>query len=514
MFRKNKLHVIGKLIKGGVLVLNKLVFRAKKKDDQYEVLYNLLNTAKTTAFGLEFNFQRLLKSKNIKREFARNIPISDYHSLHENWWVKIHNGAEDVTWPGMPHYFALSSGTTGNVAKKIPVTDEMLKSFRKAGVRQIAALAEFDLPPEFFEKDILMLGSSTDLSNVDGHLEGEISGINTSNIPFWFKRHYKPGEEIANISDFDEKIQRIAEESADWDVGAISGIPSWVELMMKKVIEYNRADDIHDVWPNLAVFTSGGVAFEPYETSFNSLLKHPIKIINTYVASEGFIAFQANPKTNNMELITDCGIYYEFARMNTRNINEDGSLKQTVQTITLENVRENIEYVLVVSSCAGLWRYTIGDTIKFTNVERNEIQITGRTKFFLNVVGSQLSVNKMDVALKELSEVYNLDINEYTVCAKRIKGKFYHCWYLGTNSDVSESKLAEQLDALLKLSNKNYKVARSKALKGVKVKTISPQVFYNWNEKNKKKGGQVKTARVMKEEVFLEFEKFIEGEKS
>lgn len=503
--------MLGKVIKSGVRLLNKIVFRAKKRDDQYEVLYSLLNTAKETEFGKEYSFGKLLRAKNIKREFAHKVPISDYKTMDEKWWNKIHNGVENVTWPGTPHYFALSSGTTGNKAKKIPVTDDILKDFKKAGVRQIAALDEFNLDPEFFEKDMLMLGSSTDLAYNNGHLEGEISGITTSNIPFWFKGYYKPGEEIANIADFDEKIQRIAEESGNWDVGALSGIPSWMELMMKKVIEYNGAKDIHDVWPNLAVFTSGGVAFEPYEKSFNTLLKHPIKIINTYVASEGFIAYQSHPGTSNMELVTDCGIYFEFVPMNPDSLNEDGSVKQDVHTITLENVEENVDYILLISTSAGLWRYTIGDTIQFTNLERNEIMITGRTKFFLNVVGSQLSVNKMDEAINGLVKRYDIKIAEYTICAKRIDGEFHHCWYIGTEENIDEKEAAKSLDELLKDANKNYKVARSKALKGVVVKTIPTQLFYDWSERNKKKGGQVKTARVMKEEDFLEFEKFVDG---
>jgi len=175
----------------------------------------------------------------------------------------------------------------------------------------------------------------------------------------------------------------------------------------------------------------------------------------------------------------------------------------------LNNVELNKEYVLIISTVAGAWRYIIGDTIEFKDIERAEIKITGRTKFFLNTVGSQLSVNKLDDAITYLEETFNIEIKEYTICAKRYDGEFYHSWYLGTSDDIKPDVLAKSLDDFLK-DNKNYRVARSKALKGVKVKTIPSPVFYEWNAANKKKGGQVKMERVMTEEKFAEWETFVE----
>lgn len=355
-----------------------------------------------------------------------------------------------------------------------------------------------------------MLGSSTDLQKEGDHKEGEISGISASNIPFWFRGYYKPGEEISKIDEWDERVQKIAENAGNWDIGALSGIPSWMELMLKKVIEHNKLNNIHEIWPNLQVYASGGVAFEPYEKSFEKLWGKPVQVIDTYLASEGFLAIQNRPKTHSMKLILDNGVYFEFVPFKPEFINQDGSITKDAPVIPLAEVNEEEEYVLLISTVSGAWRYIIGDTIKFTDKEKYEIRITGRTKFFLNVVGSQLSVNKMNDAVKDLEARFDMSIPEFVVAAKRGEdGEYYHFWYLGTQDKNDELELGEALDDSLQKANKNYKVARSKALKGVKVNLVDPNMFHEWNAVNKKKGGQVKMEKVMNEEKFKEWETFI-----
>lgn len=501
--------IVGSLIKSLIDLRDTIVSEPEAEEAQQEVLTKLLKKAKDTQFGKHYDFESILKADDIQKTFAEKVPYFDYNKLNAEWWHKLHDGEKDVTWPGRPPYFAVSSGTTGKSSKRIPVTDEMLESIRKAGIKQVSALSNFDLPPDFFEKEIMMLGSSTDLEKEGDHKEGEISGISASNIPFWFRGYYKPGEEISKIEEWDERVQRIAENAKNWDIGALSGIPSWLELMMKKVIEYNNLDNIHDIWPNLQVYASGGVAFEPYEKSFNALLARPITVIDTYLASEGFLAVQARPDTNAMKLILDNGIYFEFVPFKAEYINQDGSIVDDAPVISLDEVEEEKDYVLLISTVSGAWRYLIGDTIKFTDVKRKEIRITGRTKFFLNVVGSQLSVNKMNDAVQELEEKFDIKIPEFTLAAVRIDGEFHHHWYLGTEGDTPEEELKEALDESLKNANKNYKVARSKALKGVKVTKVHPDIFPEWSAANKKKGGQVKMEKVMDEEKFAKWEKFV-----
>jgi len=503
--------ILGNIIKGVIELKDTFTSEVIHEKAQEQVLKELLETAKSTQFGKFYDFESILETSNVQQSFAKHVPYFDYNKINVEWWHKYHEDESNVTWPGKPSYFALSSGTTGKTSKRIPVTDAMIEAIRNAGIKQVFALKNFDLPADFFEKEIMMLGSSTDLEENNDHLEGEISGISASNIPSWFRGYYKPGEEISQIEDWDERVQRIAERAKDWDIGALSGIPSWIELMLQKVIDHHNLNHIHEIWPNLQVYTSGGVAFGPYEKSFNALLGKPITVIDTYLASEGYIATQVRPETDAMQLNTDNGIYFEFVPFKPEYINEDGSLKDEAPALTLDQVELNQDYVLIISTVSGAWRYLIGDTIEFTNIERAEIKITGRTKFFLNTVGSQLSVNKMDAAMRELEEQFDTTIPEYTICAKRgDDDEFYHYWYLGSDvKGVDNSTIAEALDESLKSANKNYKVARSKALKGVKVKVISPNRFYDWNERNKKKGGQVKMERVMGDEKFADWEAFI-----
>ncbi len=503
------MSIKGSIIKGAIHLKDQLTPKVNNIEAQESVLENLLSMAKDTAFGKTYNFEALLASENRAKAFAKQIPYFDYNTLKTEWWDRVINGEDNVTWPGNPDYFALSSGTTGKKSKRIPVTNAMIDAIKNAGIKQVEALSNFNLPASFFDKDIMMLGSSTDLNERNGNLEGEISGITASRIPFWFEGFYKPGKAIAKIDDWDARVLEIAKNAKNFDIGALSGIPSWIELMLEKVIAYNKVDNIHDIWPNLKVYTSGGVAFAPYEKSFNKLLAHPITVIDTYLASEGFIAFQERPDTDAMRLVTDNGIYFEFVPFLPEYINEDGSLKQDAPSITLAEVELNQDYVLLISTVSGAWRYLIGDTIEFTDVERAEIKITGRTKFFLNVVGSQLSVNKMNAALVKMEEQFNIEIPEFTLAAVKINDEFHHHWYLGTTTTVKDKTLAEALDVLLQDANKNYKVARTKALKGVKVTAVAPEVFSNWSGAQKKKGGQVKMERVMSEARFKDWEAFV-----
>ncbi|PQJ79151.1 GH3 family domain-containing protein [Polaribacter porphyrae] len=502
--------ILGNIIKGVINLTDTLTSEKNPVEAQQEVLKNLLQTAKNTKFGKKHHFETILMSDDIQESFADVVPYFDYNKINEKWWSQLHEGKEDVTWPGKPSYFALSSGTTGKTSKRIPVTDEMIEAIKNAGIKQVLALNNFNLPADFFEKEIMMLGSSTDLQEKNDHLEGEISGITASNIPFWFKGYYKPGENIAKIDDWDERVSHIAKNAKNWDIGALSGIPAWIELMLQKVIEYHNVDNIHEIWPNLKVYTSGGVAFSPYEKSFKALLGKPVTVIDTYLASEGYIATQTRPETDAMQLNFDNGIYFEFVPMNPDYIKPDGSLKKNAPSISIEDVQLNQDYILIISTVSGAWRYLIGDTIAFTDIEKAEIKITGRTKFFLNTVGSQLSVNKMDDAIQTLEEKFNTKISEYTICAKRFEdGEFYHSWYLGSDITADENEIADALDNALKEANKNYKVARSKALKGVKVNVIPVDKFHAWSDKNKKKGGQVKMERVMKEKKFKKWEAFV-----
>lgn len=465
---------------------------------QADQLRSLLDEAKGTAFGVYYNFQDLLEQEDIIKAYQQRVPLHSYRDIHQRWW-KQQQDHPNITWPGQPGFFALSSGTTGKKSKRIPITDDMLAVFRNVGQAQIAALANFNLDPAMFEKDVLMLSSSADLKPRKHHLEGEISGINSYNIPGWFDGFYKPGKAIAQLDNWEKRVTAIAEAAPQWDVGAIAGIPSWVRMMLLKIIEIHDLKNIHELWPNLQLYATGGVAFGPHRKSFAALVERPLTIMDTYLASEGFFAFTARPDTMEMQLAIDHGMFYEFIPFDARGFDETGQLLDDPEVLHLGQVEVNQEYALVVSTPTGAWRYLIGDTIKFSCLERYELSISGRTKYFLNVVGSQLSEEKLNAAVGHLAEEEQIEINEYAVAAvKNAAGEYEHQWVLGTSESLAPDVAAQKLDQALQAANKNYRVARQKALRGVSARVVASESIYSWLETRKKKGGQIKVPKVMK----------------
>ncbi len=508
--------VLGNIIKATLGITEMIIPEKSAIEAQNDILKHLLERAKNTEFGKYYHFDRILKEKDIRKAYTATIPYHDYNAMNQRWWRQQRlEGLSNHTWPGSVNYYALSAGTTGKRSKRIPLTEDMLEAIRKTSIFQILSAVNYDFPADFFEKEILMLGSSAKLKKQKQWMEGEVSGISAANIPGWFERFYRPGKRIASISDWDKRVEAIAKEAKSWDVGAMAGIPSWNELMLKKVIDYHKASNIHEIWPNLRAFVSGGVAFEPYRKSFEALLERPITIMDTYLASEGFLAYQVRPnKQMAMRLAINNGIYFEFVPFTEDHINELGSVKQDARSIPLEDVRENIDYVIIISTVSGTWRYLIGDTVRFTDKEHAEIIITGRTKHFLNVVGSQLSVIQMNKAMKAMEQQFGISIPEFTVSAVREQDKYLHHWCIGSKQPVDAKTFSNALDLHLQGMNKAYKMARTKALKDVRVSITPPDTFHAWIEKNKSKGGQVKIPRVMKEPEFLNLKAFADKLKS
>jgi hypothetical protein len=465
---------------------------------QEEQLRHLLDQAKNTAFGKYYGFSTLLKEKDIVTAYKKEVPLHTYEDIHSRWW-KRQEYLPDITWPGRPSFFARSSGTTGKSNKQIPITEDFLVSMRHVGRSMIDALPKFNFPESLFESEILMLSSSANLDRAQsGHPEGEISGINVSNFPGWYDLFYRPGKEIAAIDDWDERVSRIVEEAPGWNIGALAGIPSWILLMLQKIVQHHKLQTIHDIWPNLIVYASGGVAFETYADDFKQLFAKELTIMDTYLASEGFIAYTSRPNTMAMQLATSHGYYFEFIPFDERGVDKTGNVLEDAECHSLEDVVSGKEYVLVLSTCAGTWRYIIGDTIQFTSTTLYEIRITGRTKFYLNVVGSQLSEEKLDAAILKAAELEHCSVNEYMVgVLKNEEGEYIHQWVIVTDSKINEKRFAKNLDHILKEANHNYAVARSKALRGIRLKHITKSDYYQYLEKRGNKGGQVKTPKVM-----------------
>lgn len=489
--------ILGNFLKTAVELSRRLTPAPSAHEAQKKELDGLLLSAKDTAFGRFYNFDAILDAENTQQAFRERLPIFDYDRLHDRWWYQ-QQREPHITWPGKPDFFALSSGTTGKEPKRVPVTEAMLDSMRSVSLAQIKSLANFDLPPELFEKEILGLGSSINLQRNDDHLEGEISGINAYEAPEWFDFFYRPGKDIAAIDDWDVRIARIVEKADEWDIGAIVGIPSWVLQMLQAIVEHYELDSIHEIWPSLGLYATGGVAFEPFRASFDALMDKPVYYQDTYLASEGYFAFNARPDTNAMQLALRNGIYYEFIPFDDSGFDATGNLLEHPVVLGIDQLEIGKDYALLVTTCAGTWRYLIGDTVKFTDLERHEMVISGRTKYFMNVVGSQLSEEKLNAGITHVSDELGVPINEFALAAlQREDGEYYHQWVIGTESDVPEEKARTLLDDFLAEANKNYAVARHKALAEVRLIRVPVEKLYEWVEQRKKKGGQVKIPKVM-----------------
>jgi hypothetical protein len=466
--------------------------------------------AKDTAFGERYNFNHILRQNDIISSYQMSVPIHDYNKIFKNWWYRALHGEAFVTWPSKIHYFALSSGSPDSPSKHIPVTEDMLKSIKKASIRQIISLAKYDLPKDFYQKGILMLGGSTHLQYNGTYYEGDLSGITIKNIPFWFQHFYKPGKRISKERDWNTKLEEITKNAKKWDIGIIVGVPAWIQILLQKIIDYYKVNNIHEIWPNLKVYAHGGVSFEPYINNFEKLLGKPIYYIETYLTSEGFIAYQNRPNSKSMKLILNNGIFMEFVPFNDKNFDNNGNIYEDAEILTIKDIKENEEYALILSTCSGVWRYITGDTIKFTSKELNEIIITGKTIQYLNISGEHLSIENMDRAIKIIEEELNIEIPEYTVAGIKNESMFAHKWFIATNKPIDTKKIEELLDHILKILNDDYNVERMVAINNIIVEIVPLEFFHKWqNDKFK----STKMPRVLNEINYKEWIEFLNMQK-
>lgn len=476
---------------------------------QTKELKKLLKKASNTAFGEHYNFNEILKADDIFNAFRENVPIFDYNSMYKNWWFRALNGESFVSWPGKIKYFALSSGTSEASSKFIPITNNMLSSIKKASLRQILAATKYDFPLDFYDKGFLMIGGSTHLQYNGTYYSGDLSGISAAKLPFWFEYFYKPGRKISKTTDWNTKLDEMVKKAPSWDIGVLVGVPSWVQILLERIIKEYNLNTIHDLWPSLSAYVHSGVAFAPYEKSFEKLFGKPVVYSESYLASEGYIAYQVDLTKRIMQLIVDNGIYYEFVPFNEENFDEDGNIKQNCKSLILQEVKENVDYAILLSTNAGSWRYLIGDVIKFVNKEKCEIVITGRTKQFLSLVGEHLSQDNMNQAIESVANELGVNINEFTVRGFREDGTFAHHWYLGCDETIDKELVIKKIDEHLKVHNDDYRVEREEALRNLYIDVLPTHVFYDFMEKNGKIGGATKFPRVIKGERSNDWQQFI-----
>jgi len=480
---------------------------------QRHTLRQLLERGQYTSFGKHYGFDQILSHEiDFLKAFRERVPIVTYNEMNDNWWYRCRNGEENVTWPGKVKYFALSSGTSDAASKHIPVTQDMIKSIKKVGFKQIYSMVNFRIEPVAFEKGILMLGGTTSLFEKGEYYEGDMSGISAKNMPRWVSSLlYKPGQKISRKPQWEERIELIVANSGHWDVGTICGVPAWVQIVLEKVMKHHGAKTIHDVWPNLRIYIHGGVSIEPYRESFKKLWGKPVTFIETYMASEGSFGFQAKPNAG-IKLVLNAGIFYEFIPFNEENFFEDGNPRPDVKTFLIDEVKENTEYVVVLSTCAGAWRYIIGDVLRFTNAREHEIAIVGRTKQFLSLCGEHMSIDNMNKAIETVAKTLGISIMEFTVSGLKHENRFAHKWCLGTDDvHVDTNAVRELLDKTLCELNDDYAVERTSALTEVFVEILPVQTFLDYLTYKGKVGAMNKFPRVMKGAVLEDWNNFLES---
>ena len=480
------------------------------KRQQIKVLKRLLKKACFTEFGQQYLFDEILLSKHPGKKFQELVPVFDYNKIYNEWWHKTLEGVSDVTWPGQVKFFALSSGTSEAASKYIPVTKELLRGNQIIMIKQLLSLRNYeDVPLSSIGRGWLMLGGSTSLQKGATYFSGDLSGITAKKVPFWFQPFYKPGKKIAREKDWNKKIDEIVEQATQWDIGFIVGIPSWLQLCMEKIIERYNVKSIHDIWPNLAFFVHGGVSFEPYKKGFEKLVSRPLVYIETYLASEGFLAYQDRQYPKGMKLNINQHIFFEFVPFDEKNFDAEGNIIENPEAYMIHEIEEGKDYAVLISTAAGAWRYLIGDTVRLVDKERCEIIITGRTKHFLSIVGEHLSVDNMTKAVQRATEEMNLSLPEFTVAGLSSNDKFSHHWYIACDEKVNEEQLGRLIDETLCKINDDYAVERKSAL-AFTLTVLPESSFFNFMKSKGKVGGQHKFPRVLKGKMLQDWESFLQ----
>ncbi len=506
---KNLVGTLFERAKNVTDVLTVKRIRAIKWQDK--TLRKMLFKARNTAFGREYDFEDMLLGPDIKDAFRKKVPLVTYEGMRP-WWQREYQGETDITWPGKPKYFALSSGTTAGSSKYIPVTDEQLKAIKKASLRQLFALAKTDIPKDFFTKNYLMIGGSTDLSYNGFNYSGDLSGITTANVPFWLDRFVRPTEEIKKEKDWNQKIEIMVREAPNWDVAMVAGGPAWIKMLLEKIIDHHQLKNIHEIWPHFSFYSWGAVSLAPYKDQIDAMLGKPIVYFETYLASEGFIAYQNKTDASGMVLALRNNMFFEFIPFDDDHFTETGEPRDPHFALDIDEVQESKDYAIVISTCSGAWRYLIGDTIRFTNLDACEIKITGRTKQFLSICGEHLSVDNMNQGVISTAKKFGYQSPEFTVKGfKNNNGVMGHRWFVACDdAGIDANAVREVLDQELCELNDDYATERKHVLKEMELVLLPEAVFLDFMEKQGKLGGQSKFPRVMPDAMYKNWESFLD----
>jgi len=475
------------------------LFKKYPFEVQAEVLQSLLGTATDTEWGKKYDF----KSIDSEEEFRARIPLSSYEDM-EPHIQRVREGANNVFWPGEIRWFAKSSGTTSAKSKFLPVSEEHIEDCHFKGGKDLLSIY-CNLYPEttIFSGMNLRLGGSTFVDNEEiNSYYGDVSAIIIENLPFWVEMRSTPNNKISLMSEWEAKIEAMSTTSMREDVTSLAGVPSWMMVLLQRVLEISGKDHIIDVWPNLELYMHGGVNFDPYRKQFEELIGAKINYLETYNASEGFFGIQDQKEPGQMLLMLDYGIYYEFIPMDQFEGNNS-------KTVTLAEVELNKNYAVVISTNAGLWRYLIGDTIRFTSLQPFRFHITGRTKHFINVFGEELIIENAETALTKACEKTNSRVHEYTAAPifMQRKENGAHQWLIEFEKSPTDiDEFAKILDQELCALNSDYEAKRHKgmALRNLEIIAARQGLFYDWLREKGKLGGQNKVPRLSNSRKHIE----------
>jgi hypothetical protein len=466
---------------------------------QEEILFGLLKSAENTVLGKKYDYSSI---KNYQT-FNERIPVSTYEDL-EPIISQTRQGAQNIFWNSSIKYFAKSSGTTNAKSKFIPVSSEALEhNHYKASKDLLCMYLNNNENSQLFTGKSLRLGGSKELYENNNTFFGDLSAILIDNMPMWAEFSSTPSNKTSLMSNWETKLPAIIKESSLENVTSLAGVPSWMMVLLNKTLEENKKTNILEIWPNVEVYFHGGVSFEPYKEQYKNLFaRDDFKYYEIYNASEGFFALQDRNDSNELLLMLDYGIFYEFIPMDTFG-------KDNQKVIPLSDVEINKNYALVITTNSGLWRYLIGDTIRFTSIHPFRIKVTGRTKHHINVFGEELMVENTDTALAKTCKTLHCEIVDYTVAPIFMKGKEKggHEWLIEFKKHpASSAEFSELLDKNLQQVNSDYEAKRfnNMTLNPLVLNVAREHLFYDWLKKKDKLGGQHKIPRLSNLRDYLE----------
>ena len=469
-------------------------------DVQDEWFQSLISSAQHTEWGKDHGYSSIYTQD----QYKERVPIQNYDTL-KPYIERMLAGEQNVLWPSEIKWFAKSSGTTNDRSKFIPVSEESLEECHFKGGKDLLTMYCDNRPDtKIFTGKCLVLGGSHQINQLNADsCYGDLSAVLIKNLPFWAEFYRTPEMSIALMDNFEEKVEKMAQATIGVNVTNISGVPTWNLVLAKRVLEITGKDNLLEVWPNLEFYFHGAVNFKPYREQFKKLIpRDDMYYMETYNASEGFFGIQDQPNSEEMLLMLDYGIYYEFLPM--EDIHEESP-----KTLGLDQVELNKNYALIISTNAGLWRYMIGDTIKFTCLSPHRIQITGRTKHFINAFGEELIIDNAEKGLSRACSETGAIIRDYTACPIYFKGNDAggHEWIIEFEKKPDDiERFTDVLDETLRSVNSDYDAKRYKdmALLRPTIHVAADGIFYNWMKNRGKLGGQHKVPRLANDRAYVD----------